>query len=817
MTLLLACIWDQYEVYNGWLAKKSVFECQHFSVYCSISMWGIQYPFTVRTQRHLLMTAENHNPIPNTGTARPPPTPVESPDGEQQRSWPEVAAFSATDDPLLHCLAALTRHWQRTQSLNALRAGLPLENNRFTPDLFVRAAERADLSARVVKKKLNNISHLTLPAVLLLKDRQACLLMSWDENGRDARVIFPETGGGEAVVEREKLKDRYSGQAIFARPKFRFDSRSKETPDLISKSWFWGTLRRFTGIYSEAMLASLMINVFTLTSSLFAMNVYDRVVPNNAIETLWVLAIGASVVYGFDFLIRTLRGYFLDIAGKKADIIMASALFQQIKNVRMAAQPASSGALARNLLEFESLRDFFTSATLSTLIDLPFIFFFLWVIYFLAGPAVLAPAIAVPLVLLIGMILQWPLSRVMLKTAKESSQKHAILVETLSGMETIKTLGAEGHIQGNWEQVVGLAARSGLQSRLISALALNFSVFCQQMAYVGVVIIGVYQIEAGELTMGALIASSILTGRALAPLAQVAGLLVRLQQSMISLKTLNGIMELPVERPATARFPHRAKLSGDIHFDNVTFQYPGQPTPAITEFSLDIKAGERIAIIGRIGSGKSTLIKLILNLYQPNTGAVLADGVDLQQIDPVDLRRNMGCVTQDSLLFFGTIRSNIIMSDPFAEDDSMLRAARQAGVDEFVNRHPHGFDRMIGEQGKGLSGGQRQAVAIARALLPNPPILLMDEPTSAMDSGSEERFKTRMSSITPGRTLVLVTHKASLLSMVDRLIVMEEGRLLLDGPRNEVLKQLASGKLRPSAAQAPAKQPAKQPNIGVPT
>ena len=703
---------------------------------------------------------------------------------------------------MLHCLAALARHWQRPQSLNALLAGLPLVDNRFTPDLFVRAAARADLSARLVRKRLKNISPLTLPAVLLLKDRQACLLMGLEENGRDARVIFPETGGGEAVLELERLKERYTGQAIFARPKFRFDARSKEVASVPGKSWFWGTLARFIPIYGEVMLASLMLNTFTLTSSLFAMNVYDRVVPNNAIETLWVLAIGASIVYGFDFVIRTLRGYFLDVAGKKADIIMASALFHQIKNVRMVAQPASSGALARNLLEFESLRDFFTSATLSTLIDLPFIFMFLWVIHFLAGPAVLAPAVAVPLVLGVGLFLQWPLANIMLKSAKESSQKHAILVETLSGMETIKTLGAEGSIQANWEQVVGLSARSGLHARLISAFALNFSMFAQQMAYIGVVVSGVYQIQAGELTMGALIASSILTGRALAPLSQVAGLLVRFQQSMISLRTLNGIMDLPVERPATTRFPHRSKLSGEIQFDKATFQYPGQPAPALSELSLHIRPGERIAIIGRIGSGKSTLIKLILNLYQPSSGAVLADGVDLQQIDPVDLRRNMGCVTQDSLLFFGTIRSNITMSDPFAEDEAMLRAARQAGVDEFVNRHPHGFDRLIGEQGRGVSGGQRQAIAIARALLPNPPILLMDEPTSAMDSGSEERFKARMATVMEGRTFVLVTHKASLLSMVDRLIVMEEGKILVDGPRNEVLQQLARGKLRPAPPQS---------------
>jgi ATP-binding cassette subfamily C protein LapB len=729
--------------------------------------------------------------------------PIASSDQEERRHWPELNSSRGMDDPLLFCLSSLTQYWQRPQSLSALRAELPLIDNKFTPELFVRAAARADLAARVVRKSLDRISPLTLPAVLLLKDRQACLLMALEKNGRDARVIFPETGSGEAIIEREKLKEHYTGQAIFARPQFRFDERSKEIDDVPDSHWFWGTLGRFKSLYAESVLASLVLNIFTLASSLFAMNVYDRVVPNNAIETLWVLAIGTSIVYFFDFVIRTLRSYFLDIAGKKSDIIMASTLFHQINNVRMVAQPVSSGALARNLLEFESLRDFFTSATLSTFIDLPFVFLFLWVIYFLAGPVVLAPLVAVPLVLGASLLAQRPLADIMRKTAKESSQKHAILIETLNAMETVKTLGAEGNIQSKWEQVIGIAAQTGLHSRLISNLMLNFSNFIQQMAYVGIIVYGVYQIQDGQLTMGALIASSMLTSRALAPLSQVAGLLVRFQQSLISLRTLNDIMKLPVERPATTRFIHCPKLKGEIIFDQVTFSYPRQPVPVLNSFSLHIRPGERVAVLGRIGSGKSTLIKLILNLYQPDSGNILVDGVDLQQIDPVDLRRNVGCVTQESLLFFGTIRSNIMMADPFADDTALLRAARQAGVDEMVSRHPHGFNRMVGEQGKGLSGGQRQTIAIARALLTDPPILLMDEPTSAMDGGSEERFKERMNAVMPGRTVILVTHRASLLPLVDRVIVLEEGKVMLDGPRQEVIQQMTSGQFKPAAPMQP--------------
>ncbi|MBF0583244.1 MAG: type I secretion system permease/ATPase [Magnetococcales bacterium] len=746
------------------------------------------------------MTAEPDVAAPSTAEAAIPPAPLS--DQEIRRRWPETDASQSVDDPLLHCLLVLTQYWQRPQTLSALRAGLPLVEGRFTPDLFVRAAERADIAARLVRKPMERISPLTLPAVLLLKDRQACLLMALEKNGRDARVIFPETGSGEAVVELERLAERYAGQALFARPTFRFDARSKEIEDVPDKHWFWGTLTRFTSLYAEAILASLMLNIFTLTSSLFAMNVYDRVVPNNAIETLWVLAIGATIVYGFDFIVRTLRSYLLDVAGKKADIIMASTLFHQISNVRMESQPASSGALARNLLEFESLRDFFTSATLSSFIDLPFVFLFLWVIYFLAGEVVLAPLMAVPLVLGASLFLQQPLARIMRKTAKESSQKHAILIETLNAMETVKTLNAEGNIQSKWEQMIGLAAQTGLQSRLVSNLIMNFSTFVQQMAYVGIIVFGVYQIQEGKLTMGALIASSMLTSRALAPLSQVAGLLMRFQQSLISLRTLNGIMKLPVERPVSSRFIHCPKLSGEIQFDNVSFSYPKHPVPIISNFSLHIRPGERIAILGRIGSGKSTLIKLMLNLYQPDSGTILMDGIDIQQIDPVDLRRNMGCVTQDSLLFFGSIRSNILIADPFADDQAMVRAARQAGVDELVSRHPHGFNRMVGEQGKGLSGGQRQTIAIARALLTNPPILLMDEPTSSMDGGSEERFKERMQAM-QGKTVILVTHRASLLPLVDRVIVLEEGQILLDGPRQEVVERMSSGQqLRPPTASA---------------
>jgi ATP-binding cassette, subfamily C, bacterial LapB len=713
----------------------------------------------------------------------------------QPTQW-AAANGNSHDDPLLGCLLTISKHWRRPQSHEALRAGLPLVEGKFTPELFIRSAQRVGLSAREVRKPLGKISPLTLPAVLLLKERRACVLFSFDKKKAVAKIIFPETESGITTISIAQLKKIYLGRALFSRPEFRFDSRSNETAHPPAKSWFWGTLRRYWTIYSEAIAASLMINLFALASPLFIMNVYDRVVPNSAIDTLWVLAVGAITVFVFEFVIRTLRGYFLDLAGKKADTILASRLFQHINSIQLSEQPASTGAMAKNLMEFETLRDFFTSATLTTVIDLPFIFIFLWVINFLGGPIVLAPIIAAVLVVFVGLVLQWPLGAVVRKSFKESAQKNAILIETLSGMETIKTLGAEGNVQSKWEQVVGVTAQSGLLSRFISSVAINFSVMAQQLAVVGLVISGVFQIQAGEITMGALVACSILTGRALAPLSQLAGLLVRFQQSVVSLETLNSIMSMPVERPVDKRFTSRPRLTGALTFDGVGFAYPEQQGEVFKEVSLTIRAGERIAFLGRIGSGKSTLLKLIMNLFQPGEGAVLADGVDLRQIDPVDLRRNIGYVEQEPLLFFGTMRDNIVMADPFIDDASLLRAAQQSGVADFINRHPHGFDQVIGERGRGLSGGQRQTVAIARALLTDPPILLMDEPTSAMDNGSEERFKARMTALLPGKTLLMVTHKASLLSLVDRVIIFEEGKIIADGPRDEIVKRLTAGKIK---------------------
>jgi ATP-binding cassette subfamily C protein LapB len=706
-----------------------------------------------------------------------------------------AAPIVEEDDPLLDCLVLLTEFHGNPVSGAALKAGLPLVDGKLTPALFIRAAERAALSARLAKRTLKEISPLTLPCVLLLEDRRACILQAF--KGRDGvEVIMPEAGGGVSRATIDDLAKVYTGNAIFARPEYTFDSRTDALAAPRPRAWFWGTILRSWRIYVEVVLAALLVNLFALASPLFIMNVYDRVVPNNAIETMWVLAVGVATVFGFDFVLRTLRGYFVDVAGKKADVLISSRLFEQVLGMRMDAQPASSGALASQLREFETLRDFFTSATLVTLIDLPFVFLFIAIIWYVGGAVVYVPLIAVPIVIIVGLFMQLPLNYAVRKTFREASQKHAILVEAIGGIETIKSTRAEGRLQRDWERFVGLTSKSSMRARLLSAMAINFTLVSSQMVTVGIVIAGVYQIAQGEMTVGALVACTILAGRSMAPLAQVAGVLTRYHQSMASLSALDKIMRAPVDRPHGKAFLRRPKFSGDIEFKEVVFSYPGQELKALNEISFRIKAGERVGIIGRIGSGKSTIERLMLGIYEPGEGAVLLDRTDLRQIDPADLRRNIGCVPQDTYLFFGSVKDNIAIGAPHAADAAILRAARIAGVDEFVRQTPLGFDLQVGERGQALSGGQRQAIALARALIHDPTIMILDEPTSSMDNRSEEQFKAKLQRILADKTLILITHRASLLSLVDRLIVVDAGRVVADGSKDKVLGALSSGKIR---------------------
>jgi ATP-binding cassette subfamily C protein LapB len=725
-------------------------------------------------------------------------------DGGEQQNTPELnpakywelpPSHNISHDPLLGCLVILTRLEHNPFAPETLVAGLPLLDNKLTPELFLRAAERASLSAQIVSRKLHEISNLVLPAVLLLRNRQACVLVKVDTKKKIYTIVQPESGKGEIHITEEELQKEYMGYTIFTRPGFRFDTRTDEGFKERPKSWFWTVLGSTWKLYSEVLVASFFINLFAIASSLFVMNVYDRVVPNNALDTLTVLAIGVITVFCFDFLMKMLRGYFIDIASKKTDVILSSRIFEQMLGVKMSSRPESVGNFANNMQQFDAFREFFTSTTISALIDLPFVIFFISVIYLIGGYVAIVPVVAVPLVIFVGLIIQSPLNKVVKESYRYSGQKHAMLIESLAGVETIKGISAESPLQRKWEHTVGMSAKLGTKVRGLSLTAVSFSALVQQIAGVAVVILGVNKISDGDITMGALIACTILTGRALAPLAQVAGLMTRYHQSVAALQSLDNVMKLPTDRLRGKTPLHRPTLKGNIEFRDIVFKYPNQSVPALSNVSFTISEGEKVGIIGRIGSGKTTIEKLILNLYQCTEGTVLIDGTEIGQLDPAALRRNIGYVPQDIILFYGSVKDNITMGAPFSDDLSVLKAARVAGVTDFVAKHPQGFDMPVGERGEKLSGGQRQAVAVARSLILDPPILVFDEPTNMMDNRTEELFKAHLKEVSANKTLILVTHKGSLLSLVDRLLLLDGGKVVADGPRDLVLKALSDGKL----------------------
>ncbi|MBW2304695.1 MAG: type I secretion system permease/ATPase [Deltaproteobacteria bacterium] len=697
---------------------------------------------------------------------------------------------------LLASLEILLRLKGVSMSLDSLLASLPVgRGGLFPPGLCVRAAEQAGLNAKIVSRPaISKINRLTLPCILVLKNGDGCVLIGMD--GKQAEVLFPETPGSSSNVALETLQDQYAGKAIFVSPKERLDGRTREIKFSRTPGWFWGTIARFMPIYKHVVLGSIVINVLGIAGPLFTMNVYDRVVPNNALETLWVLALGVAIAYGFDFMLKNLRGYFVDLAGKNADVVIASKLMQHVMSIRMDHKPESTGSLANSLREFESLREFFSSTTLISLVDFPFLCIFIALVAYIGGPIAYAPIVAVPVVILVGLCIQYPFKKYIEAGFREGAQKNALLVEAINGLETVKTSLAEGQIQRRWETIIGLNSKSSHKAKALATFSMTFSQFAAQCVSVIVIVWGVYRIGQGELTMGGLIACNILVGRAMAPLGAVAAMLTRLQQSRVALKSLNQVMKIPGERPPDKEYVRYEGLGRSISFEKVTFRYPNGEVAALDNVNLLVRPGEKVGIIGPMGSGKSTLGRLILGLYTPQEGSVKVGGVDVRQLDVAELRKRIGYVSQDNYLFYGSIKDNIAFGAPFADDASILRAATIAGVMDFIRTHPAGFGLQVGERGMNLSGGQRQSVVIARALIQDPDILILDEPSSSMDRGVEALLIARLASVTKDKTLLLISHRSSMLSLVERLIVMERGKILADGPRDKVMELLREGKIQ---------------------
>jgi len=698
-------------------------------------------------------------------------------------------------DPLLDCLVELSRIHGRPSTRAALSAGLPLPAQGLTPSLFARAAARAGLYSKVLRRPLDKIDTALLPAVLLLDNDEACLLMGWDEGGEVARLLFPETGQGEVVLSRADLLGRYRGIAIFARPHFRFDKRTPQLGDVKQRHWFWGAFFEQFPVYRDVLAAALLINLFALAMPLFTMNVYDRVVPNFAQETLWMLASGLLLVFVIDYVLRLLRGHFIDLAGSRIDVKLSGLIMERVLGMRLSDRPASVGSFASTLRSFESVRDFIASATVTALIDLPFALLFFLLIAWISWPLVFIPLVGVVGVVIYSYVIQHKMHELSESTFRATALRNATLIESLTALETIKAHGAEGLMQEKWEKTAAFLARVSAQLRLLSSSAINGVATLQQFVSLSIVVAGVYLIHERLLTMGGLIACTMLAGRAMAPLGQIVGLLMQYQNARMALESLEGTMTKPVERGDDSAFVHRPEIRGEIEFRDVRFAYPNQSQEALKGVSFKIRPGEQVVVLGRVGSGKTTLQKLMLGLFVPTGGSVNIDGVDLRQLDPADIRRSIGYVAQDTLLFYGSLRENITIGAPYADDSAVVAAAEVAGLTEFVNRHPEGFDMAIGERGETLSGGQRQGVAIARAVLLDPPILLFDEPTSSMDFSSEAQLKERLRRFAEHKTLVIVTHRLSLMELAQRIIVIDDGRIVADGPKEQVTEALQSGRV----------------------
>jgi ATP-binding cassette subfamily C protein LapB len=704
--------------------------------------------------------------------------------------------FVPPRDDLLECLAYVAKFHGDERTLASWRQGLPAGQLGATPQVVLDAAADAGFLATLVQRDLHEIPDYLLPVIVILHDQRACV---WQRRidaetlevlvAEDAEVMLP------VRMTIEELSIKSTCYCILVKPPVRRDERAGIHLATHPVSWFWGTLWQYRSYYTNVIAAAILVNVLTLAGTFFTMNVYDRVVPNQAYVTLWALALGTALAMTFEFAGRQLRSYLVDVAGKKADLVLGAMLFRQTMDIRLEAKPASSGAFASQLREFESLREFATSATVAALTDLPFVFLFLAVIAMIGGQLALVPAIVIPLVILIGWLIQKPLARYMKENMRESSLKHGLLIESIEGMETLKATNSQGWMQKRWEDFSALSAVSSMKSRLLTAWATNLVSYVQQLDTVIIVVWGTYMIGEGHLSMGALIGAVILAGRAVSPLGQVVGLAVRYQHAKASLDVLNGLMKQPTDRDSKQTYLPRTRFEGGLRLENMAFTYPHQKLPALSDLNLTIQAGDRIAILGRIGSGKSTLLRVLSGLYLPTQGSVYADNIDLRQIDPADVHHNIGLVTQDCTLFYGTLRENIMMAAPYSSPEQFLSVAKMTGLEMLAARHPLGYEMQIGEGGAGLSGGQKQLVALARCLLAKNPVVLMDEPTSAMDGQTEALFMAQMQQEMAGRTLVIATHRMSLLALVNRVMVLDNGKLIVDGPRDKVIAALNAGQL----------------------
>ncbi|QDP20522.1 type I secretion system permease/ATPase [Sphingomonas xanthus] len=711
------------------------------------------------------------------------------------------SAPSREIDPVLDCLTFLARRADRPSSPVLLRAGLALSVTGTLPFHQVEPAlEQVGMRGEpVVRKRVAGWRLQQLPAILELSDERAVVLLEMKSG--DALVYAPGTAEPFWVPATD-LDSAFTGQAIAVEVDPTQERAGERPWDKLRRShWFWSEVWKVRREFWPVLLAALIVNLLALAVPLFTMNVYDRVIPNKAVPTLWVLAIGVAIALVFDFILRLARAQLVDEIGRRLDAKYSQKLFEKVMNLPMAERQGSTGAFAKRVSEYEGVRDFFASTSVVLVVDISFMLIFLVLIAVLAGPLVFVPIIGIATMIGVGLILQRRMAGAAVDAQADSSLQHSVLVESIAGIETLKAARAEGQMLGRWRRYASMSASTQEKLRRVSSVATNLASICQQAISVGLVIGGFYLFNSGDITMGAIIAIVMLAGRAMAPIGQFAYLLTRAKQSTTTLSSLQQMMEATDERQVAARSIVPEIHAGHVELKNAAFRYPGASTDSLSALDLKIEPGERIAVIGRVASGKSTLGRMLCGLYAPTNGEMLIDGLDSRQYHPHQLRDAFRYVGQDAEVFSGTVRDNLLLGAAKADDQQLMDSVVRSGADIFLSRDAAGFDRPVGERGSLLSGGQRSLLVLARALVTPSKLLFLDEPTGAMDTQTElyfiEKLKTAQA---PGQALVVATHRHNMLSICDRLIVIDGGRIVADGPRQDVLSKLA-GAARKDASE----------------
>jgi ATP-binding cassette subfamily C protein LapB len=702
-------------------------------------------------------------------------------------------AAGERDDPLLACLAYIAGRYGVAYSRAGILDHLPLgPDGRLTPELFERAAARMGFKASVVRRKPSEVPGIVAPFVILFANGDAGVGIRKHAARRRWDVVVPQVSDAARSAPFSRLDQEALETVIYvARDEAAAAPGAAEEPLGRRGHWFWGEVARYWPAWLQIVFAALLVNVLGLAFPLFVMSIYDRVIPNFSVPTLWALTAGVLIVVLFEFLLRQLRAIALDEAGRRVDMRIGSRLFEHALAISMKERRVDTGAMANQIREFETVRDFFTSSSIIAITDLLFIGIFIAVLLVIVGPIGYVPLAAVPIVLALTLLVQFPLERSVRVTAQQASRRHALLIDAVSSVETVKLVGGEGVMQRRWEDAVAANARANTATRYWSSIALYLTAMVQQVVGVLVLVWGVFLVADGRITVGGLIAANLLAGRVLAPLGNIAMTIARAQQAIAAMRGISEIVRLESDRPAVIATGDRVR-HGEIEFRGVHFAYPGSQVEALTNLSLRIRPGERVALLGRVGSGKSTIGKLMTGLYPPDKGVVLVDGTEISHFDPADLRRAVGLVSQEAELFAGSLRDNITIGRPRASKDEVDEVVKAAGVDSFTSGHPQGLARMLGERGRGLSGGQRQAVALARTLIRDPRVLFLDEPSSAMDSNTEADLIRRIRNWCDSRgvTLIVCSHRSSFLDLASRIILVEQGAVIADGPRDDILRRL---------------------------